>query len=175
MWHLQAMCVSPYQWNAGKTLPIPAKTGSLLAYLSQSYGAEAGFCSMSRKDLASKRLCKQLGSQANTENGRPTTSYCGEQAALFGEKWIRVSFIGAGRTAHYHQAIDVIRLGDLIFAVKPSNLDVEAAAFCFASDDPWPFPLDMLQHNPSTLHPCHCARTAYACCDQRSQRSKTPN
>jgi hypothetical protein len=151
----------------------PGEERILLACVGQGYRAEADFCAMSRKDLASKRLCKQLGSQANTKNGRPTTNCRGEQAALFGEKWIRVFFIGAERTAHYHQAIDVIRLGDLIFEIEASNLDVEAAAFCFTSDDARPLPLYMLQHNPSILHPCHCGTDSMRSLRPKSQRWKT--
>jgi len=66
---------------------------------------------MSRKDLASKSLGQQLGSQADTENRGSTTNYRGEQSALFGEEWIPAIFIGTKRTAHHDQAVYLIWFG----------------------------------------------------------------
>ncbi len=110
---------------------------------------------MSRKDSAPESLGQQLGSQADTENRDVATDCRGEHSALIGKKRIPVIFIGTERTAHHHETIYVIRFGDLIIEIETSNLDVEAASLCFVRDGPWPFPLNMLQYNPSTIHRCY--------------------
>src|SRR6185437_212244 len=127
-----------------QVLAQPGEERILPSRFGEFYQTEADFRPMPWIDFGAKRPCQQLRSKTDAEHGNAATSNCRQQFAFFAEKWVLVFFISAPGTAHHYQAVHVIRRGNLISTIEPSDIDFATALFSLASNNSRSFPLDML-------------------------------